>query len=905
MAGKKITGITIEIGGNTTKLNAALQESNAEIRSSQKELVEVEKLLKNNQDNTELQRQKQELLTKSIEDTKKKLEILKKANDDVTRSAANYDSWKAKYDPIQKEIDETKKRLSELRNEQESLSKSGNVDTGVYKDLQQEIQETEKRLKGLKSEAKAVNEEFGSPVSPEQYNAFQRDIIATEAELKKLSDQLDNTGGASKRTGGEFTQAREKLSGLCNIAKGGAILEIGDQIAEIGEKAKEAGAYIWNLADDYTSATTKASAYFGETGAEAERTAAIVENVYLGGVGDSLGQVSDAVIAVKKNLGDLDQQTLENITQQAITLDDLYGIDMNETLRGVNSLMVQFGTDAQMAMDMIVAGTQNGLDKTNELGDNVAEYAGKFAQAGYSAEEYFQLLNNGLDGGAYNLDKVNDAINEVTTRLSDGTISDAIGLYSQKTQDLFTAWQDGEVSQKAVIDSIVGDIGRAKTEQEALNMAATAFGTMGEDFNLGFVQSLSSVGTAYDEVSGKAQAMYQQTATPQQELTAKMRELQQELVPIGIQLMELALQILPPLMDAVKGILNFLAENPTLTNIILAIGSVIAVLGTLMPIITAVAGAVAVFGSAVLAPIIGIIAGVVAAIALIVAAFTNWGTITEWLGNLVDKVWTAIKTTISNKITEAKEKISNTINLIRTLWNAGWTAIRTIASNFITNIRDTISSWIENIKEKIRSGLETIRQNWETLKTNVTQTVTTLKENAIQLFGNLKDKAIEIVENLKAKIGEKISQVKETIITGIGEAVDWIKSLPSQAVQWGKDLIDGFIDGIRSMLSSLGDVVDDVVSSITDFLHFSRPDKGPLRNYEEWMPHMMQGLAKGIHDNRYLVEDEIRGLADNMSAFVQNQSQVRQPVNLRNQTVINMDGRVVAETVNEQLGLML
>ena len=50
---------------------------------------------------------------------------------------------------------------------------------------------------------------------------------------------------------------------------------------------------------------------------------------------------------------------------------------MNETLRGVNSLMTQFGLDAQTAMDYIVAGTQNGLDKTNELGDNLSEYAGE------------------------------------------------------------------------------------------------------------------------------------------------------------------------------------------------------------------------------------------------------------------------------------------------------------------------------------------------------------------------------------------------------------------------------------------------------------------------------------------------------------------------------------------------
>ena len=81
--------------------------------------------------------------------------------------------------------------------------------------------------------------------------------------------------------------------------------------------------------------------------------------------------VANAVLMVKKNLGDLSETDLTNLTQQAITLEELYGIDMNETLRGVNSLMQQYGLTAQQAMDYIVVGTQNGLDKTNELGDNL------------------------------------------------------------------------------------------------------------------------------------------------------------------------------------------------------------------------------------------------------------------------------------------------------------------------------------------------------------------------------------------------------------------------------------------------------------------------------------------------------------------------------------------------------
>ena len=64
-----------------------------------------------------------------------------------------------------------------------------------------------------------------------------------------------------------------------------------------------------------------------------------------------MDSVSNAVITVKKNLKDLDETTLTHLTEQAITLDELYGIDMNETLRGVNSLMEQYGLTAQQAMD--------------------------------------------------------------------------------------------------------------------------------------------------------------------------------------------------------------------------------------------------------------------------------------------------------------------------------------------------------------------------------------------------------------------------------------------------------------------------------------------------------------------------------------------------------------------------
>ena len=75
----RIQGITVEVGGDTTKLSKALQGVNKDIKSTQTQLKDVEKLLKLDPSNTELVRQKQQLLAQAIKDTKEKLATLKTA----------------------------------------------------------------------------------------------------------------------------------------------------------------------------------------------------------------------------------------------------------------------------------------------------------------------------------------------------------------------------------------------------------------------------------------------------------------------------------------------------------------------------------------------------------------------------------------------------------------------------------------------------------------------------------------------------------------------------------------------------------------------------------------------------------------------------------------------------------
>lgn len=85
------------------------------------------------------------------------------------------------------------------------------------------------------------------------------------------------------------------------------------------------------------------------------------------------------------------------------------------------------------------------------------------------------------------------------------------------------------------------------------------------------------------------------------------------------------------------------------------------------------------------------------------------------------------------------------------------------------------------------------------------------------------------------------------------------------AKTWGSDMINGFVQGIEDAGETLEEGVKKTAKKIKKFLHFSRPDEGPLRDYETWMPDFMKGLAKGISENEYLVTDSIKSLASNMA----------------------------------------
>lgn len=819
--GNRIKGITVEIGGDTTGLDKALRGVNSSITKTQSALNDVNKLLKLDPSNTVLVAQKQQLLSQAVSQTSDKLEALESAQEQVTAAFQRGDIGQDKYQAFQREIEETRGKLNQYKNdlsslqtEQDRLSSNTARLEKLFSSTGTEVDDYADVL-GSKLVSAIKNGTANSDQMKTAIEKIGKSATGGKADIRQLTDALDTVDDGEairnlieelKQAGDAAQDTAEDVGQIAENTKGAALMQTADQLSAVGDKIQEIGTKAMDAYAETENAVTKVNAYFGETGQAAEDTANVIKSVYSDGVGESMDSVADAVLMVKKNLGDLSETDLTNLTQQAITLDELYGIDMNETLRGVNSLMQQYGLTAQEAMDYIVVGTQNGLDKTNELGDNLSEYAGKFSQAGYSASEYFQLLDNGLKNGAYNLDKVNDAINEVTTRLVDGTIGESIGSFSTKTQELFTSWQNGGATQKQVIDSIVADIGNCTNQQEALNLAALAFGTMAEDGNLKFITSLTSVGSTYDSVKGSAQGMFDATTTPMQQMESNTRKLQQALVPLGEKLAELANAILPPLVSVITTIGGWFERLPgPVQNFVIILGALLAAFTALTPVIAAISVAMGALNISML-PIIAVIAAVAAAIAGIIAIIQNWGAITQWFGEL----WNTICTGIGAMVDSLKAWFSNLWTHLQSVWEGICNVVQTavmLLGSIIQGAIDIITLPFQMIWENCKGIVSSV---WEGIKSVVSSAIHAVSSTISSVMGAIKN----VISTVWNAISSKVSSVLNAIKTTVSTIFNAVKSVASSVWNGIKSVISSVVDGIKSKVSSVFNGVKSTVTSI-------------------------------------------------------------------------------------------
>lgn len=196
MAGGKIRGITLEIGGDTSGLSKSLKEVNGDLKDTQKQLKDVDKLLKLDPKNTELLRQKQELLAKAIEQTETKLDTLKKAQETMDQNGIDKNS--DQYMALQREIIETERSMTDLKNAAEKIPTAAEKAQAALKKVGDTADKVAKGAKNVADKTRALSAAAGglltaiggaaykAVTAADDLNALAQQTGFTTAELQKM-----------------------------------------------------------------------------------------------------------------------------------------------------------------------------------------------------------------------------------------------------------------------------------------------------------------------------------------------------------------------------------------------------------------------------------------------------------------------------------------------------------------------------------------------------------------------------------------------------------------------------------------------------------------------------------------------------------------------------------------------
>lgn len=636
-----------------------------------------------------------------------------------------------------------------------------------------------------------------------------RDI---ESTASSVSSKIKNFGSALSTAGGTLTKTVTlPLTGL--------------------------GTAMVTASSSIESETKKITAYFGDVGEAATRNEKLFKDVYATGVTSSMESVSAAIISVRENLGELGDAELTSIAEQAIYLDETFGVDMNESLRGVNSLMKNFGMSATEAMDYLVKGTQEGLDKTHELGDNLAEYGQLWSQAGFSASEMFAILDNGLKSGAYNLDKVNDFVKEFTISLSDGRIERNLESFSANTRILFEEYKQGKATAKDVFYSIINDLETTMTKQEALTVASNTWSALGEDNALAVISALNDVNNTFIDVTGTAEEFADTMGSGTAGSLAMLRNnvtllaatFGEKLQPLIDNLITLTSNLITALqgMDAetVSMITTIGLVVAAIGPVISIVGKVISVVGTVLSVGGEVIAGIKALGTlisgvlipaitAISAPVWIVIGVITALIAIGVALYKNWDELAAW----AKKAWSAITEAVGNAVeaigeffSELGQAIADTVAAIGDWLNNLWDSIVSFFSNLLSNITDWLSnlwdlivSFFSNLLSNITDWLSSI---WEKI-TSFIDTLASIAERIAEFFG-------DILSAVGEFFSELFSNVKEALGNIIQSIVEFGSNIISKAVEIGKNFVSSFAQTFANLVSSVTSFINDFITMIT------------------------------------------------------------------------------------------
>ncbi len=903
MAANRIKGITVEIGGDTTKLQTALKGVNTEIRNTQSQLKDVEKLLKLDPGNTELMAQKHRLLGQAVSETKEKLETLKTAAEQANDALARGEISQSQYDALQREIIETENNLRDLERQAgqsavalqkiaatgEKLKTVGSAIEGVG----QKLMPVTAAVGGLGAAAVKVASDFDSAMS--QVAAVSG---ATGKDLEALRDKTREMGSKTKFSASEAAEAMNYMA-MAGWKTGDML----SGIEGIMNLAAASGEDLATTSDIVTDALTALGLSAEDSGHFADILAAASSNANTNV--SMMGETFKYCAPVAGALGFTAEDTAEAIGLMANA-----GIKSSQAGTAMRSMMTNLTGEVKFVGDAfgeLTIQTTNTDGSMRSLGDILADCRAAFAQmsesekaanaealVGKNAMSGFLAVMNAAPG---DIEKLNSAINNC-----DGT-----------AEKMAATMQDNLAGQLTILKS--------QLEELAISIGEILMPYIRQI--VGWIQGLVDWLNGLDEGTKKIIVTVALVAAA----------LGPVLIVIGkvVGAIGTIMTVVPQIAGAISSVIGFVSGTviPAISAVVAAIGWVPLAIAAVVAILVVLYNKCEWFRDAVNAIWTQIKEFFVSAWEVICSFFTEtipnawnslvsffqgipawWSGLWQSVGDFFSNIWTnmmnnPVLTGIVDMIRSLWENLSTTLqgiwNGIKTAASGAWELIKNVVlgpvlllidlvtGNFTKLKEDAVNIWnnIKNAASNIWNGIKqvvgslaqglanhvsilfnglknTIANIWTAIKNTASSAWNGLKNLVSSIASNLKQAAINAFKSMVSGIGSALSSLGSVVQSGFQSAISFITSLPGKALEWGKDFINGIADGIRSAIGNVVSAVSDVADKIRSFLHFSVPDEGPLTDYESWMPDFMSGLAKGIEKSRGMVKKAVSGVASDL-----------------------------------------
>ena len=346
MANKKIKGITVQIGGDTSGLTKALSSADKALAATNRELNEVEKGLKLDPSNVTLMAQKQELLTNAINETSKKLRALEENQEKARRAFEANNAWEAQYKPLKEQIDKASDSLKKLKEKQAESKKafeSGQISVEDYEKVKKDVEEAKKALETLKNQEKDLEKQFADGhINAEQYREYQREVEKTKKELENLQNELQSTGKSEKDAGEAAKESGKDMEKAGDSAKkyGNDVDSAGKEIEDFKKHAVDDFKAVVKAAAAITAAIIAIGKQAVETGAEFDKS--------MSGVAATMGYTWKEL-----NIeGTEAAETMEMLRDFAMDMGKSTAFSANEASEGLNYLALS-GKTAEESIAML------------------------------------------------------------------------------------------------------------------------------------------------------------------------------------------------------------------------------------------------------------------------------------------------------------------------------------------------------------------------------------------------------------------------------------------------------------------------------------------------------------------------------------------------------------------------